>query len=88
MSNHWNGKIWYAYGTSMTSVATGKYVPVVEELSGLVATKSEARRAVEQGGVTVDGDKMTDIKKLYTKEELGNGLVVRRGKKAFKKIVF
>ena len=54
----------------------------------LVPSKSEARRAVEQGGVTVDGDKVTDIKKLYTKEELTQGLVIRRGKKAFKKIVF
>lgn len=35
MSNHWNGKLWYAYGTSMTSVQQGKYVPVVEELSGM-----------------------------------------------------
>ena len=54
----------------------------------LVPSRSEARRAVEQGGVTVDGDKVTDIKKLYTKEELGGGLVIRRGKKAFKKIIF
>ena len=35
MENHWNGKLWYAYGTSMTSVQQGKYVPVVEKLSGL-----------------------------------------------------
>ncbi len=35
MTNHWNGKTWYAYGTSMTSVLQGKYVPVVEKLSGL-----------------------------------------------------
>ena len=35
MNNHWSGKLWYAYGTSMTSVAEGKYVPVVEALSGL-----------------------------------------------------
>ena len=33
--SHWNGKLWYAYGTSMTSVEYGKYVQVVEELSGL-----------------------------------------------------
>ena len=33
--NHWNGKLWYAYGTSMTSIKQGKYVPVVEKLSGL-----------------------------------------------------
>ncbi len=33
--NHWNGKLWYAYGTSMTSIKQGKYVPVVEKLSGM-----------------------------------------------------
>ena len=54
----------------------------------LVPSRSEARRAVEQGGVTVDGDKVTNIKTLYTKEQLANGLVIRRGKKAFKKIIF
>ena len=52
----------------------------------LSATRSEARRAVEQGGVTVDGDKVTDFKKLYTIHSLTKGIVVRRGKKAFKKI--
>ena len=54
--------------------------------AGLVPSRSEARRAVEQGGVTVDGDKVTDFKKTYTKDEVANGLVVRRGKKAFKKV--
>ena len=33
--NHWEGKLWYAYGTSMTSIKQGKFVPVVEKLSGL-----------------------------------------------------
>ncbi len=55
--------------------------------AGLVPSRSEARRAVEQGGVTVDGDKVTDIRKLYTKAELLDGIVVRRGKKAFKKVL-
>ena len=54
--------------------------------AGLVPSRSEARRAVEQGGVTVNNEKVTDIKKLYTKEELAEGLVVRRGKKAYKKV--
>ena len=54
--------------------------------AGLTPSRSEARRAVEQGGVTVENDKVTDIKKLYTKEEIANGLVVRRGKKAYKKV--
>ena len=55
--------------------------------AGLVPSKSEARRAVDQGGVTVEGEKVTDIKATYTAEVLKNGIVVRRGKKAFKKVV-
>ncbi len=52
----------------------------------LVPSKSEARRAVEQGGVTADGEKVTDIKKTYAKSDFENGLVLKRGKKSFKKI--
>ncbi len=55
--------------------------------AGLVPSKSEARRAVDQGGVTADGEKVTDIKTLYTKEALSAGITLRRGKKAFKKVV-
>ncbi|MBO5281366.1 MAG: tyrosine--tRNA ligase [Clostridia bacterium] len=55
--------------------------------AGLVPSKSEARRAVEQGGVTVDGEKITDIKTVYAREDMKNGLVIRRGKKSFKKVV-
>ncbi len=55
--------------------------------SGLCPSRSDARRATEQGGVTVDGEKITDIRKAYTKEEVANGLLLKRGKKSFKKIV-
>lgn len=56
--------------------------------AGLVPSKSEARRAVEQGGVSVDGEKVGDIKTNYAKEALdGDGVVVRRGKKNFKRVV-
>ena len=55
--------------------------------AGLVSSRSEARRAVEQGGVTVDGEKVTDIKKAYTPEAIGDGILVKRGKKSFKKVV-
>ena len=54
--------------------------------AGLVPSKSEARRAVEQGGVSVDGDKVTEIKKLYAPEDMNDGIVVRRGKKSYKKV--
>lgn len=57
--------------------------------SGLVASRSEGRRAVEQGGVSVDGEKVTDIKTAFEKEQLaGDGMVLKRGKKNFKKIVY
>ncbi len=53
----------------------------------LVPSRSEARRAVEQGGVSVDGEKVTNIKTVYTPEQLKAGLAVRRGKKSYKKLI-
>ena len=56
--------------------------------SGLVPSKSEARRAVEQGGVSVDGEKVTDIKATFAKDALtGDGIVLKRGKKNFRKVL-
>ncbi len=55
--------------------------------SGLCTSRSEARRNVQQGGVTVDGEKVTDIATAYTEEQLKEGLVVKRGKKNFKKVL-
>ncbi len=56
--------------------------------AGLNTSRSEARRAVEQGGVTVDGEKVTDIKTYYTPEQFaGEGMVVKRGKKNFKRVI-
>ena len=56
--------------------------------SGLAPTRSEGRRNVEQGGVTVDGEKVTDFKAVFAKEALtGDGIVIKRGKKKFQKVV-
>ena len=56
--------------------------------AGLTSSRSEARRAVEQGGVTVENEKITDIKTTYGPEVFaGEGIMVRRGKKNFKKVV-
>lgn len=56
--------------------------------SGLAASRSEARRNVEQGGVSVDGEPVKDSKAVFTKEQLsGDGLVVKRGKKKFVKVL-
>lgn len=55
--------------------------------SGLCASRSEARRAVEQGGVSVNEEKIADIKTLYDMDSLsGDGILVRRGKKNYKKV--
>ena len=55
--------------------------------SGLSASRNEARRAVEQGGVSLDGEKVTDIKAAFEKTTFsGDGVVVKRGKKNFRKI--
>ena len=56
--------------------------------AGLCATRSEARRAVEQGGVLFDDEKVTDVKATYTKETFADGIMVRKGKKSFKKVTF
>ncbi len=57
--------------------------------SGLCPSRSEARRAVEQGGVTVNDEKVTDVKTLYEKDAFaGDGMLVKRGKKNFKKVVY
>ena len=56
--------------------------------AGLVTSKSDGRRAVEQGGVTVNGEKVGDIKQTFTMEQFaGEGLVVKRGKKSFRRVV-
>ena len=56
--------------------------------TGLVPSKSEARRAVQQGGVSVDGEKVTDIYAEFAGEQMdGEGLVVKKGKKNFRKVV-
>ncbi|MCD7957376.1 MAG: tyrosine--tRNA ligase [Lachnospiraceae bacterium] len=55
--------------------------------AGLVPTRSEGRRAIEQGGVTVDGEKITDFKAVIPGEKFADGLVVKRGKKNFRKVL-
>ena len=55
--------------------------------SALVTTRSEGRRAIEQGGVSVDGEKVTDIRHVLSKDVLtGDGIVLKRGKKKFNKV--
>ena len=56
--------------------------------AGLVASRSEGRRAIEQGGVTFGDEKITDVKAAFEADAFGkDGVVVRRGKKNFRKII-
>ena len=56
--------------------------------ANLCDSRSDARRAVQQGGVTVEGEKVTDIATSYKLEDFaGEGKVVKRGKKKFVKVV-
>ena len=55
--------------------------------SGLCASKSEARRNIQQGGITVNDEKITDISKSFGADELKKGIIVRRGKKNYSKVI-
>ena len=53
--------------------------------AGLATTRSDARRNVEQGGVTVNGEKITDAKHGFTKEDFDSEFILKKGKKNFMK---
>ena len=55
--------------------------------SSLASSRSEGRRAVEQGGVSVNGEKVTDIKTVYKMDDFQDGKVLKKGKKNFRKIL-
>ncbi|MCR5406819.1 MAG: tyrosine--tRNA ligase [Lachnospiraceae bacterium] len=56
--------------------------------AGMATSRSDARRSVEGGGVTVDGEKVTDLFLSFRPEDFGEGKVVKKGKKTFKKVLF
>lgn len=57
-------------------------------ISGLVPSKSEGRRMIQQNGISLNGEKENDVKSIITIEKFNNNeLVIQKGKKQFKKIV-
>ncbi|GFI19099.1 MAG: tyrosine--tRNA ligase [Lachnospiraceae bacterium] len=57
--------------------------------AGLVQSRSEGRRAIEQGGVTLENEKVTDIRASFDKDVfMGEGVIVKRGKKNFRRVIF
>ncbi len=55
---------------------------------GLATSRSDARRSIEGGGVSVDGEKVTDAFMRFTPDDIGDGRVIKKGKKNFKKVLF
>ncbi len=55
---------------------------------GFASSRSDARRTVEGGGASVDEEKITDLKYSLTPEDIGEGRVIRKGKKNYKKLIF
>ena len=56
-------------------------------LTGLCSSNGDARRNIQQGGVTVNDEKINDISKSYSEAELKEGIVIRKGKKTFNKVI-
>ncbi len=62
-------------------------MPALLVKAGFAKSKSEGRQAIQQGGVTLDGDKVTDVRATYTAADFAEGKLLRKGKKNFVKIV-
>ena len=55
--------------------------------AGLTASRGEGRRLVEQGGISVNGEKVTDFNLVIAEEQLKEGIKIKKGKKIFHKII-
>ncbi len=56
-------------------------------LAGLASSKGEGRRLIEQGGISVDGEKIADVNLLIKKEDLLKGIKIKKGKKIFHRVI-
>ena len=65
----------------------GKDIISILVKTGLCTSNGDARRNIQQGGVTANDEKVTDIKKEFTDDELKAGVIVRRGKKNYYKVI-
>lgn len=72
--------------TYLTNVDISKDGVSILELMvmcGLTTSKSEARRLIQQGGVSIDDNKVNEIDMVISKEKLSKGVKIRKGKKVF-----
>ena len=65
----------------------GVTLPALLVLAGLCKSRSDARTNIQQGGVSIDGTVETDFGRILTEDELRKGFLLRRGKKAYKRVV-
>ena len=77
-----------SYSLSKEEYADGVDVLNLLVLTGLAPSKGEARRNVQQGGVSFSGEKVTDIGRVFSPEELSKEPLLQKGKKSFVKIIF
>ena len=56
-------------------------------IAKMIASKGEGRRLIEQGGVSVNGDKVEDVYLVLSKAQLKEGVKIKKGKKTFQKII-
>ena len=71
-----------------SEIKDGITLPDLLVLSKLLPSKSEARRMIQQNGISINGEKATDFQQIITKDDFkDNELIIQKGKKQFKKIV-
>ena len=73
--------------TELDVPAEGMNIIDVMLACGLAASKGEARRLIQQGGITVDGEKVTDFAMVIVKDALAEGVKIKKGKKIFHKAI-
>lgn len=75
--------------TPLVKINVNNDTPIMELLvqSKLATSKSEARRLIEQGGITIDGNKVNNINQLIAFDDIKKGLLIKKGKKVFVKVL-
>ncbi len=72
---------------SRDALGDGMEILTLLDAAGLIPTRSEGRRLVQQGGIEVDGNKITDIKALVTPADFkDDAIIVKKGKKVYRQI--
>ncbi|MGN0523271.1 MAG: tyrosine--tRNA ligase [Eubacterium sp.] len=57
-------------------------------MSGMIKSNSEGRKLIQQNGVSVNDEKVTDVFQTVTKEDLEKSIIIKKGKKVFRKFSF